>query len=134
MSTQSTIQTDRSQLLRRVMLADSVLSVIFGALLIVGAGPIAAFLGISSTVILTIIGVAVVLYAADLWYIATRPTINRLWAIAAISADVAWVVVSWIVLLAGWSMFSTAGFWAIAVVADLVLVIAILKGVGLRRL
>ena len=102
--------------------------------MIVAAGPLAAFLGLTASWVLTVIGVMLLVYAVDLWYIAAQTTVSRRLTIATITADVLWVVASWGILLAGWPELSTAGKWAVAIVADIVTVVAILKYIGLRRL
>ena len=46
--------------------------------------------------------------------------------------NIAWVVASLAVIAAGW--LSAAGNWAVGLVADVVLIFAILQAVGLRRM
>jgi hypothetical protein len=49
-------------------------------------------------------------------------------------ADLAWVIASAGLIFANLVDFTTAGKWAIAILADVVLVFAIVQFVGLRRL
>jgi hypothetical protein len=51
----------------------------------------------------------------------------------AVYADLAWVVGSAVLIFANLVPFTTAGKWTIAIIADVVLVFAILQYVGLRR-
>ena len=48
--------------------------------------------------------------------------------------DIAWVVGSALLLFTGWVSFTTAGWWAVLLVADVVALFAILEFVGIRRL
>lgn len=120
--------------LRRVLRADSVFCAFGGLGMIVAAGPIAAFLGLSAPWVLVAIGVMLLLYAADLWYIAAQSPISRRLTIAAITADVLWVLASWGIILAGWPALTTPGTWAVAILSDVVVVVAVLKYAGLPRL
>ena len=51
-------------------------------------------------------------------------------AAIAVALNIAWVVASLAVIAAGW--LSAAGNWAVGLVADVVLIFAILQAVGLR--
>ncbi len=48
--------------------------------------------------------------------------------------NVAWVVGSYIILFTNWASLTNAGWWAVAVVADIVTIFAVVQYVGLRRL
>ena len=131
---QGTTQVTKSSFLRRVFKVDGTFSAISGVLFVVGAGPLAAFLGLNATWPLLVIGISLLLYGADLWYFATREQLNPAWVKVSIALDVAWIVASWLILLAGVPELTTAGKWAVAIVADAVMVVAILKYVGLRKM
>jgi len=131
---QGTSEVKKSSFLQRVLKVDGTFSAVSGVLFVVGAGPLAAFLGLNATWPLLVIGIGLLLYGADLWYFATREQLNPTWVKVSISLDAAWIVASWLILLAGLPELTTAGKWAVAIVADAVMVMAILKYVGLRKM
>jgi hypothetical protein len=137
MSVQSTISTrsvnGSATLLRRVLQADTIFSALSGLAFIVGAGPIGRFLGVDAPLVLAALGVGLLLYAAFLGRTAAQAQIDRRAVITAMVLDDLWIVGSIILLLTNWIAFSVAGKWAIGITADIVLVIAILKFIGLRR-
>ncbi|GAB4431774.1 MAG: hypothetical protein Kow0031_12990 [Anaerolineae bacterium] len=126
-------EADHATFLRRVIRADGLFSGLSGLLLIAAAGPLAAFLGLSAPWVLAAIGVMLLLYSADLWYIAAQRPISHRLTIAAIVADLAWVLASWAIILTGRPALTTPGAWAVAIVSDVVILFAVLKYVGLRR-
>lgn len=133
-STQTQPQVQNSNLLRQVMLADGALTLLAGLALLAAANPLAQFLGLASTTLPLVLGVLFILFGADQLFIATRAAVRRSWAIGVIAVDVAFSVACWAVVLTGWPELTTAGAWAVAILGDLVAVVAILKYVGLRRL
>ena len=131
---QGTSEATKSSFLQKVLKVDGTFSAVSGVLFVVGAGPLAAFLGLNVTWPLLVIGISLLLYGADLWYFATRKQLNPAWVKVSIALDVAWIVASWLILLTGVPELTTAGKWAVAIVADAVMVMAILKVVGLRKM
>ena len=125
---------ERSTLLRRALVANALFSGASGALLALGARPVAIFLGLENALFLTITGVLLLLYAAGLLYVATRPTVNRAAAWMAVALDLLWVAASAAILLGGWLPLTTAGRWAVGIVAELVALFALFQYLGLRRL
>jgi hypothetical protein len=134
MATQTFPAVDRSALLRRTIQADAVFTLLGGLLLTVDAGPIAAFIGLSASWILTTMGLFCVGYSALLFLATRRSPLNSGQALGFMLADVAWVVASAAILLGGWAPLTTAGVWSVLIVADIVGVFAALKYVGWRRL
>lgn len=126
------MRTDSTRFLRRALLADGVVSGLSGVLLLALSGTIAAFIGWTSPGVLAAVGVALLIYSAALLRNARRETPQRGEAAAAVALNIAWVVGSLMVITAG--RLTTAGNWAVALVADVVLVFAILQVVGLRRM
>jgi Na+-translocating ferredoxin:NAD+ oxidoreductase RnfE subunit len=124
-----------SDLLRRALRGNSIFSFASGLLLTFGAAPIAAFMGIADdSLVLTVMGIIILVFAAFLWITTAKPVIDRQIGIAIFIMDVAWVVVSLIILVTDAFSLSTGGRWAILIVADIVAVFALLEFVGLRRL
>lgn len=119
-------------LLRRSLQANAVFSGLSGLVLLFAAGPISSLLGINQRAILIAIGVGLVLYAAGLLRNAQRAVPDPKEASIAVAMDLAWVVGSGIVIALG--ILTAAGNWVVAIVADIVLLFAILQFVGIRRL
>jgi hypothetical protein len=132
MTLQSVSQNPDS-LLRRTLRANSLFSGISGLAFIVAARPIALFLGLDAPFILIVIGGGLLLYALALWFNAGRHPISSPFVRAAIIADAAWVVGSLIILLTDWFPLTPAGWWAVAIVADLVAIFAVVQFYSLRQ-
>lgn len=124
-----------SDLLRKALRGNSIFSIISGLAFTFGAAPIASFLGITdASLVIAIMGVGIVGFAAFLWTITTKPVLNRQIAVIVFIMDAVWVVASLIILVTDAFSLSTGGRWAILIVSDIVTVFAILEFVGLRRL
>ncbi len=133
MSVQANIQSQDYPFLRRVLQANTVFSTVSGLLFTTASGSVATFLGgVPSSVILAL-GIGLLLFAAYVGYTAFSAPLNRQAALSIIIGDVAWVVASAILLFAGWISFTTAGWWAVAIIADIVAVFAVLEWYGLRN-
>jgi hypothetical protein len=120
-------------LLRRTLQANGFFSGLSGILLIADAGPLASFLGLASALPLVVIGAVLLLHAAILLVKANREPVDPRLAWYAIIGDVAWVIGSVEILVTGWLPLTPAGWWAVAIVADIVAVFAILQFYELRR-
>ncbi|GAB4151839.1 MAG: hypothetical protein Tsb009_27380 [Planctomycetaceae bacterium] len=123
---------DSSRLLRVSLFSNAVFSSVSGVCFIAASGPLAALIGLEFPMILVAIGVSLVAFAAGLVLNAKRPTVNQREAWIAVVLDLAWVVGSVVVIFTG--VLSTTGNWAVAIVADVVLVFAILQFRGLRKM
>jgi hypothetical protein len=135
MSVQTSVQPAKARVtfLGRVLQANGIFSGLSGLALIVDAGPIATFLGINAPWVLAAIGVGLVIYAIDLFWIASREPIDARFATGAIVMDGLWVLGSILLLVTDWVPFTDAGKWTVGIVADLVATFAILQFIGLRR-
>ena len=133
MIAQTTTQSTKSNLLSRVLQANGIFSGLSGVALTFAAAPIAAFLGLNSPVLLVGIGIALILYAPTLFYIAAQTPVNRKLVMTAIILDVAWVIASIDILVTDFVPLTNAGWWAVAIVADIVAVFAIVQFYALRR-
>lgn len=129
--TQITVAPD--QLLRRVLQANMVFSGLSGLLLAVGAGPLSRWLGIPAAWILVVIGIGLLGFAWQLFQTVKQSPINLRQANIILFMDIAWVIGSALLLFTGWVAFTTAGWWAVLLVADAVAAFAILEFVGIRR-
>lgn len=134
MTTQTSSQTDNTTLLRRALLGNAVFSGVSGLAMTLAAGPLALLMGLPSPLILVVVGLGVLGYAAIAFRISARPSISRGEAIFTVIADSSWVAASLVLLLSGWVAFTPTGKWLVAVAADIVAAFALLQFVGLRRL
>ena len=133
MIAQTTTQSTKSNLLSRVLQANGIFSGLSGMALTFAAGPLASFLGLNSPMILVSIGIVLILYAPTLFYVAAQTPANRKLVMTAIILDVAWAIASIDILVTDWIPLTNAGWWAVAIVADIVAVFAIVQFYALRR-
>jgi hypothetical protein len=131
---QMSSQERSTNFLRRVLQADALASGLSGALLIVAAKPLAAFIGVGLPLPLIVTGIFLLLYAGGLLQQAAQDTLSRRFVTAAIIINIAWVVGSGFILLTDVVPLTLAGKWAIAIVADLVAIFAGLQFYGLRQM
>lgn len=121
------------QFLRRVLQANLVFSGLSGLLLAVGAGPLSHRLGVPAAWMLVVIGIGLLGFAWQLFQTAKQNPIELWQANAIFWLDVTWVIGSALLLFSGWVAFTTAGWWAVLLVADMVAIFAVLEYVGIRR-
>lgn len=133
MTTISSTQ-DKSRLLRSALLGNSIFCFLSGLDFVLFSRPVAEFLGLSSPLIILELGVALIAYALLVFSQSRKQSLNRAFAWFAIIADVLWVLGSAVLIFTDVVTFTTAGKWAIAIIADIVLVFAVLQYVGLRRI
>src|SRR5262245_20325418 len=124
------LRPESSQLLRRALQADGAVSALSGVLLLVLPGPIASLLGAASPGLVAAVGASLVAFGAIVLRNGLRETPGRRGAALTVGANAAWVVASWILIAAG--PLTRIGNWTVALVADVVLVLAILESVGIR--
>jgi hypothetical protein len=120
-----------SLLLRRALLGNACFSTLSGIAFLVASKPLAEFIGLAQPAVLIPVGLSLLVFAAGLLQNARRDTVNRTEATIAVVLDFAWVVGTGVVVLAG--VLNTAGNWTAAIIADVVLVFAVLQALGLRR-
>jgi hypothetical protein len=116
--------------LSRVLVADGVVSGTCGLGLVVAPAPIATLIGLRSAALVAAVGVGLLAYAASLVAGARRGS-ARPTAALAVALNVAWLMATVVVIVAGW--LSREGNWALILVGDVVLVFALLEGVGWRK-
>lgn len=129
------------RLLRRTLWGNAAFSVISGAVLAAFAGPFAKIathgpvevLGLDLAVVLELLGLGIVAFGVVCGWAAARPNLPLGLIRFLFAADIAWVVVSALVLALP-ATWTTAGIAGIVVVALIVADLAILEYLGLRRL
>ena len=130
MATQTLTQPMRTNLLRFSLRLDSITAGLSGLFLIAAAQPLVEFLGVGAPWMMITGGIIFLLYAADLWWIASREPINRSLALAVIVVNALWVLGSAAILFTNVLPLTSGGWWAVAIVADLVAIIAGLQFYG----
>jgi len=140
MTTQTQTQTPtqghsekKGSMLATVLRADGVFALLSGAILIVASGTIANLIALNGPLPLIILGVVLLFYGGDLLYFAGREHASRRVAQAAVVLNLLWVAGSTLGLLMDWFPVNAAGKWAIALLAEVVLLFAILEIIALRR-
>jgi hypothetical protein len=126
------VANSSSPFLRRVLLADAVISGATGLLLFLGSGLLAAYLQLPET-LLRPAGLFLMPYSLFVAHIATRPDPPRqaLWAI--IVANWLWAVNSILLLVSGWVTPSALGTAFVIFQAAVVAGFAELQYIGLRQ-
>lgn len=135
--------TQRSSLLRTVLRANAAFSTISGLSFILLNQPIAELIGIQGETIfnllngelfLIVVGAGLLPFAGFLWWFAMQQnlTVQITWGI--ITADFAWVIASAVILLVGLLPLTNLGKWGVLIIADTVLIFALLQIWGLRRM
>ncbi len=133
MQMQQTLPLARLTLLRRTLLANALFSTLCAFACLFWSKPLAILLGMNNPLYLIDLGLAILLFAPVVAWIALRPQLNRKFVTTIFLLDAAWVVISVILLLTDWVTFTSAGQWLIGGVADVVACLAVLEYWGLRQ-
>jgi hypothetical protein len=121
-----------STFLRRVLLADAVVSGAAGVLMLFGAGLLAGLLGLPAA-LLQYAGLSLFPFVAVVSYAATREPPPRPLVTAIVSVNALWVAGSVALLLSGWVIPTLFGYGFVLAQAVAVAILAELQLVGLRR-
>ena len=124
----------QSELIRRAFKLNAVLSLLTGSALVALPGFLGRWIGFEMPLLYIAIGIVVLIFAADVWWVATRPNVRSDWGRLIFALDVAWVVASVVVLVAFAPTFTTVGMALITGTAVVVAGFALAEFVGLRRL
>jgi hypothetical protein len=98
----------REALLRLVLKLDAVVTGANGAAYLAAAGPLEELLGVDAAVQRPI-GAFLMLFAAGVWLVATRPAISRRAVMAIAGANALWVIASLAFAITGVSSPTTVG-------------------------
>jgi hypothetical protein len=123
---------DPSRFLRHSLRANAVFSTLSGLGFLVASPPIAAYLGDVPPRLVAGVGAQLVLFAAALVWLASRPTLSRPLTVGVILADLAWVLGTAAVVQA--DLLSSPGTTLVIVIADVVLTLAMLQAFGLYKM
>ena len=121
-----------SRLLPVALKLDAVASGALG-ILSLAAGPLLRDLLGAPLALLWPAGLFLVVYAAAIWTIASRPGISRSAAASVVALNLLWVVVSIMAVAAGWLSLTALGTAFVLVQAAAVALFAELQVLGLRR-
>ena len=128
------MSTNNSSLLRNALYGNSIFCSTSGFAFILFFKPISTFLGLSVPWVIFVLGIGLLLYGIEVFIFAGKETTSESFAKFFIGADLAWVLGSAILIFTNLVALTTSGKWAIAAIADIVLVFAIVQFVGLRRM
>lgn len=124
-----------TNLLRRALQGNAAFSTVSGLAFIFAAKPLAAFLGPVPPAALVGTGLGLLAFAAGLLRNSLRTDISRVEAWLAVAGDLLWVVGSGTAVMSANVLGLTrGGTWAVVLVADVVLLFAVLQYLGLRKL
>jgi hypothetical protein len=132
LDTADTDAGDRERLLRRSLLLDAAASGALGVLLTAGGAVLDGPLGIPAAVLVPV-GGFLVLYAAALWLLGSRPRPSRPAVKVVIAGNLVWVAASILAAVAGWWSPTTLGTVLVVAQAAAVALFAELQLTGLRR-
>lgn len=123
--------------LKRALYANAIFSGISGLDFILFSNRITSFLDWPIPWLIPTIGAGLVLFALFIVLVARTSTPNKSLVKIIIASDVTWILLSCAVIFLPATdllALTTGGKWAVAILADIVLVFAILQFLGLRRL
>jgi hypothetical protein len=123
---------ERACLLRKALMGNALFSTLSGLTVILAHSWVIRILGLSKNVNLLILGVGLIAFAATLVINARRQQVKTSDAWIAVWMDLVWVLGSYVLIFV--VPFSMGGKWIVGVVAELVLVFAVLQIVGIRKI
>jgi hypothetical protein len=123
---------ERQQLLRRALLANASFSTISGLVLVFAQRWVVRLLGLPEPINLISLGIGLLVFAAILVLFARKNPVKLLDAWIAVILDAAWVIGTYPLLFV--VPFSTSGKWVVAIVAEVVMVFALVQWLGIRRI
>ena len=122
----------RECFLRKTLLGNALFSTLSGLTILFAQGWVLRILGLPSSVNLLIFGVGLIVFAVTLVINAQKHQVKKSDAWIAVLMDLAWVVGSYVLIF--FVPFSPKGKWVVGIVAEVVLLFAVLQFVGIRRI
>lgn len=129
----STTVTATDRTLRLALRLDAAASGALGVLGVAAAPLLADLLGPPAPVLFGV-GAFLVVFAASLLLLASRPVIDRALAWTVVLGNAAWVIGSVVATIAGWNALTGLGVAVVLAQAAAVAVFADLQWLGLRRM
>lgn len=128
------IQMQQSaSILRRALQGNALFSAASGLISLLAARPLANLMGIPWPIALVILGMLLLGYALALFMAAKQDTMAVKIGPAAVAMDSLWVIGTVILLLGSWLPLTTAGFWILLIIGDIVFLFVGWQAYGLRR-
>ena len=131
MSTSNATSNDRQRWLRNSLLGNAVFSTLSGLTFVLAGGAVANFIGLEQVALVRAAGIGLLGFAGYVAFVATRSEIDRKAAFAIVIGDLSWVAGTVPVVML--DILSANGMIAAVVVADIVLLFAVLQYFGIRR-
>ena len=125
-------EQEKELLLRKALKGNALFSGLSGIGILIANAELSRLLGFPSRVPLVIVAVALLGFALLLATNASRESLRLADAWTAVLMDLAWVVGSYVLLFI--APFSKPGRWIVAIVAELVLLFAIVQWLGIRKI
>ncbi|KAA3648216.1 MAG: hypothetical protein DWQ07_04260 [Chloroflexi bacterium] len=126
---------NKANMLGTALYGNIIFSALSAALMLLASNQVAEFTGIPSSMTFVIVGVGLLGWVAYLLSVRrTHPDYQASAVWSVIGGDLVWVAASAILLLFDLVPLTVAGKWAIAIVADMVLLFAIWQYFSLRRM
>jgi hypothetical protein len=122
----------RSSFVRRILVADAILSGATGVIMLAGSGVLEGLLGVPAT-LLRYAGASLLPFAMVVTWLARRDDVSTAGVWAVIAANALWALDSVVLLFTGWVAPTALGYTFIVFQAALVALFAELQYVGLRR-
>ena len=124
---------EHKSLLHNVLRLNSAFSGVFGLVFILIPGKVSEMFGITNPFPIIITGILLIGWEIFVSQLVRKPQVSVAGTWAVIFGDLVWVAGSIGLLLGGWLPLTNTGFWFVAIIADIVLVFAIVQFIGLRR-
>jgi hypothetical protein len=122
----------RQQLLSMSVMGIALFSTISGLTLILAGQWVVRLLGLPEAVNLLTMGISLLVFAVTLVVFARKKSIKVSDAWIAVLLDLAWVIGSYPLLFV--VPFSTTGKWIVGIVAEVVMLFAVVQWLGIRRI
>ena len=119
-------------LLRKALMGNALFSTLSGLTILIGQRWVSRILGLTNNANLWVLGVGLLVFAVTLTINARKQIVKISDAWIAVWMDLAWVVGSGVLIFI--VPFSMAGKWIVLIVAEIVLVFALLQFLGIRRI
>lgn len=123
----------KSTLLLKGLRGNAIFSTLSGAAALIAAPTLSTFTGITPPAVFYVLGIVLLIYAVDLWWVSSKDPIDMRFAWAAIILDILWVLGSVFILFFGLLPLTVAGRWTVFFLAEIVAIFAIIQYIGVRR-
>lgn len=124
---------EHKSLLHKVLRLNAAFSGLFGLVFLLFPSKFSGMFGLSNEMAITITGVLLIGWEIFVFQLIRQPQVSVAGVWTVILGDLAWVSGSIALLLGDWLPLTKTGFWFVAIIADIILVFAIVQYIGLRR-